>query len=129
MTETSTERHRKRIVEHRVEGFTNAQSAIIFGNTIERIIKDKIGAQKFRQYIGSPDTKLAITPEWKQDTVLKTTFLELNDDAMAEFICHQFNKTLQTHNEVHKASLKATNVVRGKPQPQYVSMRKPQHIG
>ena len=120
MTESATERHRKRIVEHTVDGFSNAQSAIIFGNTIEQIIKDKIGEQKFRQFIAAPDTSLAITPDWVGDTVLKTTFLELADDAMAEFICHQVEKTLKTYNEVHKSSLKAAKTVRGKPQPQFI---------
>ena len=127
-TESATERHRKRIVEHTVDGFSNAQSAIIFGNTIEQIIKDKIGAQKFNQQIGAPDTKLAITPEWKQETVLRATFLELADDAMAEFICHQFEKTLKIHNEVHRASLKTTKLVRGKPQPQFIGLGKPLHV-
>ena len=122
ITESATERHRKRIVEHRVEGFSDAQSAIVFGNTIEQIIKDKIGKQKFSQCIGTHDTSLAITPAWIGDTVLKTTFLELADDAMAEFICNQFNKTVKIHNDAHKASIRATKVVRDKPQPQYLNL-------
>ena len=119
--ESATNRHRKRIVEHTIDGFTNATAAIVFGNTVEQLVKDKIGAQKFRQSIGAPDISLAITPEWIGPTVLKTTFLELKDDAMAEFICAQFNQTLKTHNDVHRASIKVTSkVVRGQPQPQFI---------
>jgi hypothetical protein len=120
-TESAANRRRKRIVEHTIDGFTNASTAIIFGNTVERLVKDKIGAQKFRQYIGAPDISLAITPEWIGPTVLKTTFLELEDDEVANFICDQFSRTLKTHNDVHRASIKITSkIVRGKPQPQFI---------
>jgi len=121
MDETATERRRKRIVEHTVEGFTNASAAIMFGNTIESIIKDKIGKQKFYQYIGAPDTMLAITPEWIGPTILKTKFTALADDAMAEFICDQLNRIVKIHNDAHRASIKVTGkLIRGKPQPQYI---------
>ena len=127
--ETDTERRRKRIVEHWVEGFSSAESAVIFGNTIERIIKDKIGAQKFRKYISTPETPLTITSRWVGDTNLKTVFLALADDAMAEFICNEFANMLKIHNDVHKASIKITRkVVRGKPQPQYLGFGQPLQI-
>ena len=119
--ESAADRHRKRVVEHWIEGFTNAQTAITFGNTIEQIIKDKIGNDKFRQYIAAPDTILAITPEWVGPTVLKTTFMELKDHNMAEFICDEVKRAAQFYNEAHKASISITDsVVRGKPQPQYI---------
>jgi hypothetical protein len=120
-TESAADRHRKRIVEHTIKGFTNAQAAITFGNTVERVILDKIGDQKYRQYIGAPDTKLAITPEWLGPTVLKNTFLELKDDGMATFIREQTKLVTESYNEAHKASISiVSSVVRGKPQPQYI---------
>ena len=126
MVESAADRHRKRIVEHTIEGFTNAQTAIIFGNTVEKLVTEKIGAQKYRQYIGSKDTSLAITPEWTEETVLKANFLELKDDDMAQFICDQFSKSMKIHNDVHRAHLKVVNkVIRGKPQPQFIGMNQP----
>ena len=119
--ESAADRHRKRIVEHTIDGFTNAPAAVIFGNTAAAVISDKIGPCKFRQCIGSPDTHLAITSEWIGPTVLKTTFLELKDDGMAEFICDQMSQVAKHYNDAHKASIKITGrVVRGKPQPQYI---------
>ena len=121
MVESASDRKRKRIVEHTIEGFTNAQSAIVFGNTVERLVTDKIGKQKFRQSIGAPDIKMAITDRWTGPTVLKTNFLELQGDDMANFICHQISKSLKIHNDVHRASLNVVSkVIRGKPQPQYI---------
>jgi hypothetical protein len=118
--ESSADRRRKRIVEHTIDGFTNAQTAIIFGNTVERLVNEKIGVQKFRQYIGSKDTSLAITDTWVGETVLKTTFLEL-DEPKAFFVRDQMGKTLKTHNDVHKAHLRAVkSLTRGKPQPQFI---------
>ena len=122
--ESVADRHRKRIVEHTISGFTNASAAIMFGNTVERIVNDKAGHHKFRQSIGAPDTLLAITPEWNGPTVLKTTFLELPDDGVAEFICYQVSLAMKNHNDVHKASVTITSkVVRGKPQPQYLGFQ------
>jgi hypothetical protein len=119
--ESSADRRRKRIVEHTISTFSNADSAIIFGNTVEQIIKDKVGPVKFRQYIGAPDTSLAITREWTSDTVLKVNFLEVKDQEVAAFICDEIKKTVQSYNDVHKSSISITkSVVRGKPQPQYI---------
>lgn len=119
--ESAADRKRKRIVEHTVAGFTNAPSAVIFGNTVDRIVTDKIGKRKFRQYIGTPDTTLAITSQWNGPTVLKMSFLELPDDGMAAFICDEISRTTKHYNDVHKTSLHiASKVVRGKPQPQYI---------
>lgn len=119
--EATTDRRRKRIVEHTISGFNSGENAIIFGNTMEQVVADKLGNQKFRQYIARPKSILAITPEWVGPTILKTTFLELKDDAMAQFICAQAKETLKIYNDVHKAKLKITKeVVRGKPQPQYI---------
>lgn len=119
--ESAADRHRKRIVEHTISGFTNASAAIIFGNTVERVINDKAGHHKFRQCIGAPDALLAITPEWTGPTVLKITFLELPDDGIAEFICDQVSLVTKNHNDVHKTLVSITSkVIRGKPQPQYL---------
>jgi len=120
MVESATDRRRKRIVQHTVDGFTNAQAAIIFGNTVNKLVNEKIGACKFRQHIGARGTGLAITEGWTGPTVLKTTFLELDDDK-AHFICDQFNQVLKIYNDVHRAHLSiADKVIRGKPQPQFV---------
>ena len=119
--ESAYDRLRKRIVEHTITGFSNAKEAVVFGNTVERIVIDKVGYQKFRQQIGAPGTSLAITPEWISDTVLKTTFLELPDNNIAQFICDAMKRAMKTHNEVHRASLRVANeVIRDKPQPQFI---------
>ena len=119
--ESAADRHRKRIVEHTISGFGTAESAVTFGNTAERVIKDAIGDQKFRQYIGAQNTGLAITEGWTGPTVLRTTFLELKDDGMAAFICDEMKRVAKVHNEVHKTSISITSeTVRGKPQPQYI---------
>lgn len=121
--ESKADRLRKRIVEHTLTGFTNARAAIVFGNTVEMIVTDKIGQRKFRQYIGAPDVNLAITPDWIGPTVLKTIFLELNDNDMAEFICNEISQAAKHHNDVHRASVTITNkIIRGKPQPQHLQI-------
>ena len=120
MVESATIRKRKRVVDHTLTGFKSANEAIIFGNTVEMIINDKIGSQKFRQQIGSPDTKLAITNEYNGETVLKTKFLEIKNQNTAKAICEQLKEAVKAHNEVHHASVKAEEIIRGKPQPQYV---------
>jgi hypothetical protein len=123
--ESSADRRRKRIVEHTIDGFINAQTAIIFGNTVERLVNEKIGVQKFRQYIGSKDTSLAITDTWVGEVVLKTTFLEINGED-STFILNQVSKTLKTHNDLHRANIRIVKALtRDKPQPQFIS---PQYI-
>ena len=119
--ESASNRKRKRIVEHVISGFRTAPSAVTFGNTVEAIVADKIGQQKFRQYVGRPRSPLAITQDYLGDTVLKTTFLELESNDMAQFICSTMRHVAESHNEVHKASIHIDNeTIRGKPQPQFL---------
>lgn len=119
--ESVANRRRKRIVEHVISGFTSANQAIIFGNTIERIIIDRIGRQKFRQSIGAPDTLIAITSDWQGPTILKTTFLELEGDEMAQYICKAMKNTINAHNKTYRASVRILKEeTRMKPQPQTI---------
>ena len=121
MPESAADRKRKRIVEHVISGFKNAHSAITFGNTVELLVNEKIGQQKFRQYIGRPHSPLASTDGYTGDTVLKTTFLEIEGNDIAHFICSTMRNTAKSHNEVHKASIHIdTETIRGKPQPQFL---------
>ena len=121
MTESAADRRRQRMVRHTVEGFDSADNALIFGNTIEKIINDKIGKHKFRRWIDSPETTIAITKNWNGLTTLHTSFMGLIGDEAAQFVCEQMSKTVQIHNNVHRAAIKITDhLVRVKPQPQYI---------
>ena len=118
--ETVEERRRKRIVEHIIGNFRTAKEAIVFGNTVDAVIRDKTNLEiKFRQFVGSPDTSLAITEDYTGETVLKTHFLEIPDQNTAMFICEELKGALSAHNQVNGADVKVMNeVVREKPQPQ-----------
>jgi len=122
-TESAQIRRDKRIVEHIISGFSSAKEATIFANTVERLIMDSIGKGeflKFKHSVGAPNTTLAITSEWIGPTVLKTTFLEVNQN-LAMFICDVMKKTISSHEEVHKTLLQVhSEVVREKPQPQFI---------
>lgn len=121
MVESAYERLRKRIVEATVSGFTSARDAITFGNTVEKLVADKAGIQKYRQQIGAPDTILAITPEWEGATVLKMTFLELRGTELAQHILKIIRKTATVHNEVHRGRVRIDReIIREKPQPQTI---------
>ena len=119
--ESALDRRRKRVVEHIVGNFDNAQAAITFGNTVESLVNEKLGKVKFRQYVARPRSPLAITEAYTGKTVLKTTFLELVGDDTAQYICATMKTAVSKHNEVHRASVKIANeVTRTKPQPQYL---------
>lgn len=122
--ESAYNRRRKRIVEHRITGFESAQQAIIFGNTVESLVQERLGKVKFRQGIGSPDNpSIAITEGWVGPTALKTTFLEFTGDEAAQFICAQMQRALKEHNEAHSASARIANeLIRDKPQPQTIGL-------
>lgn len=121
MIESAADRRRKRVVEHTISGFDDANEAIIFGNTVEKIVKDNIGKQKFCQFIGAPDTLMAITPEWTGPTVLKTTFLELKGNDTAQYICEKMKLAVKVHNESNRKSAKILKeIIREKPQPQFI---------
>ncbi len=120
-TESTEARRYKRIVEHIIGGFNTANEAVTFANTVEQLVSEKVGAVKFRQSIGAPNTPLAITREWTGPTVLKTIFLELKDQDVAAYVCDIIKKTVASHEEVHKTLLQIHNeVVREKPQPQTI---------
>ena len=123
MLESASVRKDKRIVEHIIGGFKSAKEAITFGNTVENLINEHIGVSKFRQAIAAPDSSIAITEEWQDATVLKTMFLEL-DQNKANFVCESIKKIVASHEEVHRTLLLIQNeVVREKPQPQTLEFR------
>lgn len=122
-TESASIRKDKRIVEHVITGFPTAKEALTFGNTVNEAVKLEIPKFiKFKQFIGSPDTKLAITKDWSERTVLKTSFLEIPDQNTSVFICDIIKKILSSYKEVHPTSaLNIVNeIVREKPQPQFI---------
>ena len=118
--ESAAVRKRKRIVEHIISGFKTAKEAIVFGNTFEAVIQGKLeDFVKFKQWIGSPDTSLAITEAYAGETVLKTCFLDVPNNEAANFICESLKVVAGKHEEVHKTKLVVNNeVIRDKPQPQ-----------
>ena len=120
--ETSSERKRKRIVEHVISGFKTAKEAIVFGNTVNAVIQENTGEFiKFRQMIGSPDTNLAITEDYSGDTILKMSFLELSGNEVANFICDTVRIVSDKHKDVHDNQLHIMDEsIREKPQPQYM---------
>ncbi|MBL4709753.1 MAG: hypothetical protein JKY48_15070 [Flavobacteriales bacterium] len=119
--ETQTERLRKRIVEHIISGFKTAEQAIIFGNTVHKLVEDRAGNTKFNQYIGAPNTSMAITELWQDDTYLKTTFLELQGQATAMFICKKMREAIKNYKAVHGIVLEIKDEsIKEKPQPQFI---------
>lgn len=127
--ETATERKRKRIVEYEISGFPIAQKAVIFGNTVEALVKRDIKPVKFRQYIKG-ETNLAITENYPGETTLKLTFLELEQDT-AHAIMDKVKNTVRLHEETHGDNLTIDEeILRGKPLPQSINMGgKPLHVG
>lgn len=116
--EASSERKRKNIVEQEITGFNNASSAIVFGNTVEELIKRDVQDVKFRQYIAGENTDLAITEEWSGPTILKLMFLEL-DRNTAVFIRNRINEIVDLAQENIRIE---QETVRGKPQPQIINL-------
>lgn len=113
--ESVAERRRKRIVEHVIGEFETAIDAIAFGSAVEKIVKERLGNIKFRQYIGATEMKFAIPPSYTGKTLLKTTFLEVPGDEAAvricldiDLCCHQNKKTIMDQ------------VIREKPQAQII---------
>jgi hypothetical protein len=121
MSETVSTRRRKRIVEHIVYGFKSAHDAIQFGNTIDMLVTDAIGRQKFDQQIAAPGTSMAITMHWVGPTVLKTIYLNLESQEMSVFITGLMKSTIGRYNKEYNAELKiAKELVREKPQEQRI---------
>lgn len=122
--ESASARKNKRIVEYVIGGFQTAKDAITFGNTTESVIQSRMLKffPKFKQSIGSPDTKLAITEDWEEATVLKLTFLEIPNQNSAISICDAVRTIVATHEKVHKTSLAVLKEeIREKPQPQFMN--------
>ena len=120
--ESMTARKRKRIVECVISGFDSGYDAIKFGNTVDELVEEVAGKQKFRQQIGSKETKLAITETWVGDTVLKMTFLELADNDLANAVGRQIEKTISLYKGIHpKCNLMVDEqIIMEKPQPQFI---------
>lgn len=119
--ESAYDRLRKCVVTHTLTGFTTAREAAILGNTVEKLVCEKAGNHKFRKYLASPETTIDITEDWIGETALKTVFLAIPGQDIAQFICCQMKEVVEIHNKVHEASVKvATEVIKGKPQPQFI---------
>lgn len=116
--ESNADRKRKHITEHVISGFNNANEAIIFGNTIEHIIVNKLKNSKFRQSIGSIETKLAITEDYQGPTVLKVNFLEIDREAIS-FIQNKIAELVGLSN---RDLLIEQTSAREKPQPQIINL-------
>lgn len=121
--ESACDRARKVIVEVTLAGFQTADEAIVFGNTVETAVRERTEV-KFRQYIGSPDTKMAITKWWQGETSLRMTFMEFTGNDTAGFICDTVKRMINAHNSVHEASVSlSSEAIRGKPQPQFTELQ------
>lgn len=116
MSETNSERKRKRIVEYRIAGFNNAPEAIKFGNTVEHQLECKA---KFRQQVGSPNTCLAITESWQEATTLKMTFMEI-DHNDAHHIIEKVKRLTEIHSKINSPIEIEQQLIREKPQPQSI---------
>lgn len=121
-TESASIRRQKRIVEHIISGFKSAEQAIAFGNTVEMIINENIEHVKFKLGIKSPETWLNITSDWKGETILKMSFLELMGQDLAIAICNEVKKIIALYESEHpeiKLNIDG-EIVRGKPAPQFM---------
>jgi len=119
--ESAYDRRRKRIVEHVIDGFESAEDAIKFGNTLHQVVEDNVGKVKYRQYIGTDEADIAITEFWRGSTVLKTTFLEL-DQEKANAVCKYAGEMINFRNGITgvKDARVIKEIIREKPQPQRI---------
>jgi len=116
--ESAYDRLRKRIVEHVLGDFRCATDAIAFGNGLVREVEQKLGPVKFKQSIGSPDSRLAITAAYDGPTVLKTCFLEVDHDKSLYIMDVMSRKLGESEGlRLYKGE------TRGKPQPQRLEPR------
>lgn len=120
--ESVADRRRKRIVEHVIMYFDDAQAAVIFGNTLSSIVNKEFDSPvKYAANIGAGDTVMSITEHYSGPTALMTMFLEVSGDAQAQHICKVVRRVVESHNQVHGDDIKvASEVIREKPQPQTV---------
>ena len=121
-SELSEIRRKKRIVEYIISGFKTANKAIIFGNTIESMVTEATGKQKYQQQIAAENTKLAITKDWKDTTTLKAIFLDLNSQHISVFVTEAVRRAVRSHNELYSNKIEIEQeIVRIKPQPQFIA--------
>ncbi len=118
MPETLDTRRRKRIVEHIISGFNSGQQAADFGRAVHKMVTKRIGKQKFHTSIAAPNTKIAITEKWNGPTILKTIYVDIPDQNTAMFITEGMRRTIRENN----LNLEQ-EVVREKPQPQFISVQ------
>ena len=120
--ESAAERKLKRIVRCTISGFVTAKAAIIFGNTVEKIIVGRIGVVKFKQQIAGTRTILAITKDYVGETTLKLSFLGLHDHNTAVYVIDEIRKTVSIHEETYDVALSIIKIdMVEKPQPQFLT--------
>ena len=120
--ESTAVRKLKRIVRCTISGFVTAKAAIIFGNTVEKIIVGRIGVVKFKQQIAGTRTILAITKDYVGETTLKLSFLGLHDHNTAVYVIDEIRKTVSIHEETYDVALSIIKIdMVEKPQPQFLT--------
>lgn len=120
--ESASARKKKRIVQQEIGGFRTAKEAIVFGNTVNSVMQDKVKSGfKYKQYIAAPKSKIAITEDYDGETILRMSVLEIADQNTAMFVVETIKAAISMHTEVHKCVLNIINeVIREKPQPQRI---------
>ena len=118
-SETLDTRRRKRVIEFLISGFYSANYAIAFGKTVMRSIKSRILSKelKIQASIAAPDSIIAVTDKWIGPTVLKLTFLDIEDQNAAVFISDTVKRLAKSHNVVVER-----HETKEKPQPQTITL-------
>lgn len=114
--ETVSERRRKRIIEYVISGFPIAFDAVNFAEAVNLMVKKSIKDFKYHTEIAGQNTELAITKEWKNPTILKIVFLEIDQDKMM-FIQHGMRETIKKNGYKMEQE-----ILREKPQPQTINI-------
>ena len=122
-SEPAEARRNKRIVEYIISGFKRADDAVTFGNTLEVMIAEATGKQLFQLSLASPDTMLAITKDWTEDTVLKASWRELDSQHISSHITDIVHRAVSNRNKLYPDKIKIEQeIVREKPQPQFMAI-------
>jgi hypothetical protein len=120
--ESASIRREKRMVKPIIGGFTSANEAKVFGNTLYEGLRAQIGDFKLKTYIAARGTKLAITKDYIGETVLKMSFLDIKNHNIAMHICDEIRRMVSIHIELRKTPLVIVNIeVAEKPQPQFIT--------
>ena len=114
--ETVSERRRKRIIEYIISGFPVAIDAVNFAKAIKIMAEKNIGTFKFHTEIAGENTDLAITKEWKNPTILKIVFLEIDQEKMM-FVQQGTRQTIKKNG--YKLE---QEILREKPQAQTITI-------